>query len=137
MLIIDTHNDAILATMQPEKGLTDEENCVSVRKMREGGVAMMTFAAFSSPLEPYVSRWGNGNGSMWHLGARNLEAFHTLMDVHKDEMQQILCPEDLFAAQKAGKLGAMLSIEGGDLLEGDIHVMHLLYRLGVRMFGLC
>ena len=137
MLIIDTHNDAILATMHPEKGLTDEENCVSVRKMREGGVAMMTFAAFSSPLEPYVSRWGNGNGNMWHLGARNLEGFHTLMDVHKDEMQQILCPEDLFAAQKAGKLGAMLSIEGGDLLEGDIHVMHLLHRLGVRMFGLC
>ena len=31
MLIIDTHNDAILATMHPEKGLTDEENCVSVR----------------------------------------------------------------------------------------------------------
>lgn len=133
MLIIDTHNDAILETPHPENGLTNEDNCVSVKKMREGGVDMMTFAAYSSPVKQYMDRYGN----MIHMGVRGVEAFHELMDVHKDEMQQILCPEDLFAARKAGKLGAMLSVEGGDVLEGDLNVLKLWYRLGVRMFGLC
>jgi membrane dipeptidase len=32
---------------------------------------------------------------------------------------------------------ALLSVEGGDILEGDISVLRLLHRLGVRMFGLC
>ena len=133
MLIIDTHNDAILETECPELGLTNENNCVTVRKMHAGGVAMMTFAAFSSNIDPYLTRFGD----VTRMGMRNVEVFHTLMDVHKDEMQHILCPEDLFAAQKAGKLGALLSIEGGDMIHGYMNALHLLYRLGVRMFGLC
>ena len=133
MLIIDTHNDAILETECPELGLTNENNCVTVRKMRAGGVAMMTFAAFSSNIDPYLTRFGD----VTRMGMRNVEVFHTLMDVHKDELQHILCPEDLFAAQKAGKLGALLSIEGGDMIHGYMNALHLLYRLGVRMFGLC
>lgn len=133
MLIIDTHNDAILETECPELGLTNENNCVTVGKMRAGGVAMMTFAAFSSNIDPYLTRFGD----VTRMGMRNVEVFHTLMDVHKDELQHILCPEDLFAAQKAGKLGALLSIEGGDMIHGYMNALHLLYRLGVRMFGLC
>lgn len=133
MLIIDTHNDAILETECPELGLTNENNCVTVGKMRAGGVAMMTFAAFSSNIDPYLTRFGD----VTRMGMRNVEVFHTLMDVHKDELQHVLCPEDLFAAQKAGKLGALLSIEGGDMIHGDMNALHLLYRLGVRMFGLC
>ena len=40
--------------------------------------------------------------------------------------------------RRRGKPAAMLSVEGGDIIEGDIGARRwLLVRLGVRMFGLC
>lgn len=129
MLIIDTHNDALLELKEPLKGLTVETNHISLKKMRAGGINMMTFAAFSSQPERY--------GSMLHMGAKGIDDFYTLMLVHRDDMMKILCPEDLKEAQNCGKIGAMLSVEGGDVLEGDLHILRLWYRLGVRMFGLC
>ena len=45
MRIVDTHNDALLRLRCPEQGLTDPARHVTCRRMREGGLTMMTFAA--------------------------------------------------------------------------------------------
>ena len=60
-----------------------------------------------------------------------------MLDVHREDLQQVRSPEDLERAAAAGRIGALLSVEGGNVLEGDLHVLRLLHRLGVRMFGLC
>jgi membrane dipeptidase len=39
-------------------------------------------------------------------------------------------------AYRDGRIAAMLSIEGGEPLEGDLGVLRMLYRLGIRMIGL-
>ena len=129
MLIVDTHNDALLELKEPQLGLTDETHHVSIEKMRRGGISMMTFAAFSSQPERY--------GSMVHMGAKGVDDFHTLLRVHRDILTQALCPEDVQNARNTGKIATMLSVEGGDVLEGDLHILRLWHRLGLRMFGLC
>lgn len=129
MLIVDTHNDALLELRDPRSGLTDETHHISIEKLRCGGVSMMTFAAFSSQPERY--------GSMLHMGAKGVDDFYALLDIHQDTLLQALCPQDVYRAQSAGRIAAMLSVEGGDVLEGDLHILHLWHRLGLRMFGLC
>lgn len=129
MRIVDTHNDALLRLRCPEQGLTDPARHVTCRRMREGGLTMMTFAAYTSEPEEF--------GSMLHMGLREIDAFYTMLDVHREDLQQVRSPEDLERAAAAGRIGALLSVEGGNVLEGDLHVLRLLHRLGVRMFGLC
>lgn len=129
MLIVDTHNDALLRLEYPEQGLTDERRHVSLQKMRRGRVSMMTFAAYTSERER--------NGSMIHMGLGQIDRFYTMLKVHSRDLEQVLTPQDVRRVRAGGRMGALLSAEGGDVLEGDIRVLRLLHRLGVRMFGLC
>ena len=44
--------------------------------------------------------------------------------------------DDLKEAEQAGRMAAMLSLEGADGLEGDMTSLRILYYLGVRSIGL-
>jgi membrane dipeptidase len=44
--------------------------------------------------------------------------------------------QDILKALRQGKTAALLSIEGADVLEGEVGVLRMFYRLGVRMVGL-
>ncbi|MEX2541237.1 MAG: dipeptidase [Trueperaceae bacterium] len=43
---------------------------------------------------------------------------------------------DLERAHRDGVVGLVLAIEGAEALEGDLDMLHVYYRLGVRMLGL-
>ena len=105
MRIVDTHNDALLRLRCPEQGLTDPARHVTCRRMREGGLTMMTFAAYTSEPEEF--------GSMLHMGLREIDAFYTMLDVHREDLQQVCSPEDLECAAAAGRIGALLSVATG------------------------
>ena len=129
MRIIDTHNDALLRLEHPERGLTDARRHVTLRRMREGGVSMLTFAAYTSEPEAF--------GSMLHMGLREIDAFYTMLRVHAADIAQVLAPQDVERVNAQGRMGALLAVEGGNVLEGELAVLRLLHRLGVRLFGLC
>ena len=129
MRIIDTHNDALLRLEHPERGLTDARRHVTLRRMREGGVSMLTFAAYTSEPEAF--------GSMLHMGLREIDAFYTMLRVHAADIAQVLAPQDVERVNAQGCMGAVLAVEGGNVLEGELAVLRLLHRLGVRLFGLC
>jgi membrane dipeptidase len=42
----------------------------------------------------------------------------------------------LLSTVNEGKIAAMLSIEGADIIEGRLSILRILYQLGVRMVGL-
>ena len=102
MMIADAHNDALLEIENAEAGLTDERKHVSLNKMKRGGVSLMTFAAFSTDPKK--------NGSMIHMGLDAVDRFYRMLAAHEGELVQALRPEDVYAAQKAGKPAAMLSV---------------------------
>ncbi|UCH56875.1 MAG: dipeptidase, partial [Candidatus Bathyarchaeota archaeon] len=43
--------------------------------------------------------------------------------------------DEILGAEKAGKVAALLAIEGAEPLQGDLGVLRVLYRLGVRMLS--
>lgn len=55
---------------------------------------------------------------------------------HRDKMGPVLTYEDILENKKKGKLSALLSLEGGEALEGEISALHIYHRLGVRAMTL-
>lgn len=65
-----------------------------------------------------------------------LDIFYT--ECHKN--QDVIAPAtsygDVARAVGDGKVAALLSIEGADVIEGDLGVLRMFHRMGVRMVGL-
>ena len=49
----------------------------------------------------------------------------------------LLYTSDILTAKEQGKIAAVLAIEGGEALEGDLGVLRMFHRLGVRSIGRC
>ena len=72
------------------------------------------------------------NTTVKHAG-RLIETFHRMLEAHRDRMELALTSADVRRIVASGKLAVMLSIEAGFDQEGDIDILRLWYRLGVRV----
>lgn len=58
------------------------------------------------------------------------------LERNKDWISPVFTYEDILKNQKEGRLSALLSLEGGEALEGETAVLEVFYELGVRMMTL-
>jgi len=72
------------------------------------------------------------NTTVKHAG-RLIETFHRTLDAHHDQMELALTSSDVRRIVASGKMAVMLSIEAGFDQEGDIDILRLWHRLGVRV----
>jgi membrane dipeptidase len=101
---------------------------VDIPRLKEGGVDCQVFA-ISSLRErnpPYALRTALHMLDLFYAECLKNEASITPATSH----------QDILNALRQGKTAAMLSIEGADVLEGEVGVLRMFYRLGVRMVGL-
>lgn len=64
---------------------------------------------------------------------RLIEQFYRLLDKHPDKMALALNSSDVRGIVAQGKMAQILGLEGGFDMEGDLDVLRLFHRLGVRM----
>jgi membrane dipeptidase len=64
---------------------------------------------------------------------RLIETFHRTLEAHHDQMELALTSADVRRIVASGKMAVMLSIEAGFDQEGDIDILRMWYRLGVRV----
>ena len=64
---------------------------------------------------------------------RLLETFHRVLDAHPEKMELALTSADVRRIVSSGKMAVILAMEGGFDMEGDLDVLRLFHRLGVRM----
>ena len=62
-----------------------------------------------------------------------METFHRMMEANRDKMELALTSSDVRRIVASGKTAVLLSIESGFDQEGDIDVLRLWHRLGVRL----
>jgi membrane dipeptidase len=125
--VMDGHVHMINRQFYLGGNITDSyrDGQVDLPRIRRGGLKAIFFSLFSS--EEYY--------------ARRFELKHTLqlMDLalrqieeHRDEIEIALRASDIERINKAGKVAALLDLEGGFDLDGDLGVLRNLYRLGLR-----
>lgn len=127
MIIYDAHCDTITRLMDNNQNLYQNDGHVDIQRIHGQKGHVQVFAAWIDP------------AYKMHPLKRCLQ----IMDVFFDQMAKYK-PYIVFAADyeqvmqavDKGKVAALLSIEGGEAIQGDLGVLRMLYRLGVRSIGL-
>jgi len=112
----------------------------TIADMRAGGLSAAAFAAVAD--FQALGLQGEGlaavrafePGEAWASYKRQIGRLQSL--VRRGLVAPILQPSDVAAARAAGKVGAMLSVEGGDFLEGRADRVGHAYADGVRSITL-
>lgn len=64
---------------------------------------------------------------------RLIEVFYRVLDANRDKMELALTSADVRRIVSSGKMAVVLAIESGFDMEGDLEVLRLFHRLGVRL----
>ncbi|OGD58916.1 hypothetical protein A3K78_06105 [Candidatus Bathyarchaeota archaeon RBG_13_52_12] len=101
---------------------------VDFPRLKEGGVDLQVFAISSErdPTPAYSLR----------TAMEMIEAFYTECEKYPQLVQPVASYNEIIESNEDGKIAAMLSIEGADVLEGRLSMLRVYHRLGVRMVGL-
>lgn len=130
-IVVDTHNDFIstgiekkLSFDQDLKGLTHSD----LKRMKEGGVDIQIFSIFCD--ENY------GNGTAYAFANREIDSLYAYVKRNPSKMMVVKTPADLERAVKEKKLGSMMGVEGGHMIEDRIDFLEELYKRGARYMTL-
>jgi membrane dipeptidase len=122
--IIDGHTDVLYALPQQMRKFhqESERGHVDLPRIRKGNVAAMFFAIYPGTNQYYILK-----------GARDLLE---LVEEPKNELMLIKKASDMAKAEKDNKIGVIFHIEGVGGFDAEFHILNLLYRLGLRSFGI-
>jgi len=124
MIIVDAHCDTITKIMEDGTGLRKNNCHIDIERLKSIGNYVQFFAAFIDPsyCQAYALK----------RALQIIDEFYSQIEANKDDIMTCRNYNDIEEAVKSGKIAAVLSIEGGEALQGDLGVLRMLYKLGVR-----
>lgn len=129
MRTIDMHCDTILKLMNEEdKGLYDNKDLsVDIKKLRRAN-SLAQFFAMWVDLE-------NGQDPL-ETCLRMIDRFYLELEKNSTDISLATSYEDIVKNDEEGKISAILTIEEGEAIKGEISNLRNFYRLGVRAMTL-
>ena len=115
--------------MDGERRLTDNssEGNADLPRLRQGGITAQVFAIFIED----KWRWRATVQAM-----RMIDTFYQAINDSEGTLKLATSAADIEQAKASGSVAGILSLEGAEPLDGDLSVLRLFYRLGVRGVGL-
>ena len=127
--IIDGHCDTLTLLNDSNISLNYKTtNHLTIEDLRAGNVKIQFFAAWIGSKKKY--------GPCLQRCLFLIDTFYKMLDRYQNDFQQVLSYEDAIKAIRSDKIGAVLTIEGGEALEGSLENLRIFYRLGVRLITL-
>lgn len=123
MIVFDAHCDTMTEILEKKQELLQNEGHVDIRRMKQYDGFVQIFAAWMAPECNYQSL-------VWAM--KILDKFYEQVERYQEEITLATNYDAVLQAIGEGRVAALLSIEGGEALQGDISVLRMLYRLGVR-----
>jgi membrane dipeptidase len=129
-IVFDGHCDTILEIINHKRTLGKRASTghLDIPRMKEGGLDVQFFAVFIEDIyKP---------DSSLKRTLQLIDCFFREIEKNQDDISLVTNYNQIEEANKARKIAAILSIEGGEALEGDLGVLRVLYGLGVRLLTL-
>ncbi|HZP23636.1 MAG TPA: dipeptidase [Terriglobales bacterium] len=129
-IVIDTHADT--------PGRFVDENFDLAQDAGTGYLDLNKIKAGNLGAE-FFSIWVEPKGNKGHEAKRALDMIDSVYEQarrHPDRMMMAFSTEDILRAHREHKLAALMGVEGGHAIEGDIRILRDYYRLGVRYMTL-
>ncbi|MDD7776692.1 MAG: membrane dipeptidase, partial [Solobacterium sp.] len=123
MYIVDMHCDTLLS-LDENTHLRNNDLDIDLIKMKQSNYLLQNFAIFTNydkvkDRVPYV--------------LKNINKFYKEIEANKDLIKQVFSYKDI---EENKLMSAMLTLEEGDVINNDLDILELYYRLGVRMIAL-
>jgi len=139
--VVDTHSDTLVKIIDDKTWLpavdigVDTEFHIDIPKLRRGGVDVQYFGAFTS------GYYTGGKPDVERANSRLLALFNAMYWTVRNNPRHIglaVSVQDIEDLVKAGKISAVLSVEGAYSLgkSSGIRLLRQYHDLGVRMMGL-
>jgi len=125
--VIDGHCDTISKLDDIGAIECPNNNHVSISGLYAGRVGIQFFAVWMDP---------SFTGKYFHMGLQRIDRYQRMLDKYVAYFYPILRFNDVEDALEAGKIGALLTVEGGEVLEGNFSNLEVLYGAGVRLMTL-
>ncbi len=132
-IVIDTHND-VTSPMTDEGfdlGARDTSGKIQtdIPRMKEGGLDAEFFAIYVAA--KYAKEGGAARRAM-----EMIDGVYEQARRHPDSLEMAFTSDDIRRVHKAGKIAALMGIEGGHAIEDSLSALRQFYRLGVRYMTL-
>ena len=130
MKVIDLHCDVLYKLAIAEEGISfanSELLQANINRLKAGEVQVQFFAIFISPEVPQNQKY--------MAALRQIELFHTQVLAPNPEMVHITDWSQLDTLVE-GQIGAVLTLEGLDLIGEDMNKLTSLLDLGIKLVGL-
>lgn len=95
--------------------------------MQKAGYALQNFAIFLSKEKVK---------NLYQEALLRISFYIEEMEKNKDIISPVTTYDEIQNNMRAGKMSALLTLEGGEILEGSVDNLHHFYELGVRMLTL-
>ena len=128
-ILVDAHNDipsfTIERKLQFDTGLKGKTHS-DLKRFKEGGVDVQIFSIFcdGAQKDPYL------------FANREIDSVYEWTRRNPDKMMMVKTPAQLQQSVKEKKLAAMLGVEGGHMIENDLHKLDTLFSRGARYMTL-
>jgi len=131
-IVVDTHCDTLMSYIpqrgRPQRslGVRSDQGHIDLPRLIDGGVTCQTFALYTGnrPIVPDATLKALQMVDVFYEGIES-----------NDGIISVTNPGEIEAAKKEGKVTGMLSIEGAEPLMGNIGLMRVFHRLGVRIMS--
>lgn len=128
----DMHCDTLMKIAK-SGNLDEKKTMLTLKGLREGGVAVQCFAIFvATGAYPKPFRRAMTDRAAQKL-YRNYEA---MMAYHSDTLIPVLRASDLDRAGRDGRIGVLLTVEDGAIIGDKIENFQKFYEMGVRLVTL-
>jgi len=128
--VVDTHVDTLLAAVHGIRslGVRSHSGHVDFPRLREGGVDVQFFAHYIEP------DYKPDRGLLRFM--QIADVFYREVEENSDIAQVALSARDIQRITWEGRIACILAVEGAEAMQGDLSVLRMLHRLGVRCIGL-
>lgn len=123
MLIVDAHCDTVTRIMKAGEKLHSNTGHLDIERMMKMGEYVQFLGAFISPAYKHMAL---------QRAIQIIDRVYSEADENRGAMRICTNYSQIESALKDGMIAGVISIEGGEALQGDIAALRMLYRLGVR-----
>jgi membrane dipeptidase len=127
-LLIDLHTDALYEYVCGRKDITQrsDKGHLDFPRMKEGGVNGQVFAVWVSPTELKPGEYRD-------FVFKGADAFDQVCARCVDTVAPVRTPDEFRQVVASGRIAAILGVEGGHALEGNVENLDRFHERGVRV----
>lgn len=128
--VIDTHSDTTPKFEDPRWDFSQRhrDGHMDIPRLREGGFDGQFFSIYM-PRTP-------GDGRAIKRALRRIDSVYKMAERYPEDFVVATTAEEIRKASAQGKMAALMGIEGGHIIEGELSALRMYYRLGARYMTL-